>query len=56
MVERLLRISKREQRKRPKSSLFMEKFLGIRAPEPQQDPALQPAQNHRALPQDMNPD
>jgi hypothetical protein len=56
MVERLLRISKREQSKRPKSSRIMEMFLGIRAPEQQQNPAPQPAQNHRALPQDMNPD
>jgi hypothetical protein len=56
MVERLLRISKREQKKWPKSSLIMEQFLGIREPEPQQDPALQPVQNHRALPHDMNPD
>jgi hypothetical protein len=56
MVERLIRISKREQKKRPKSSLIMEQFLGIRAPEPQQNPALQPVQNHRALPHDMNPD
>jgi hypothetical protein len=56
MVERLLRISKREQRRRPNSSRIMETFLGIRAPEPQHNPALHPAENHRALPQDMNPD
>jgi hypothetical protein len=56
MVERLLRISKREQRKRPNSSRIMETFLGIRAPDPQHNPVLHPAENHRALPQDMNPD
>jgi hypothetical protein len=56
MVERLLRIYKREQRKRPNSSRIMEMFLGIWATEPQHNPALHPAENHRALPQDMNPD
>jgi hypothetical protein len=56
MVERLFRISKQEQKKRPKSSLIIEQFLGIRAPDSQQDPVLQPAQNHHALPHDMNPD
>jgi hypothetical protein len=55
MVERLLRIYKREQRKRPNSSRIMEMFLGIWATEPQHNPALHPAENHRALPQDMNP-
>jgi hypothetical protein len=57
MVERLLRISKREIRKRPRSSVIMERFLGIAPNTTSTNPLqLEPSLNPRAYPQDLHPD
>jgi hypothetical protein len=57
IVERIIRITKREQRKRPKASIIMERFLGLR-----QDHHT-PSHNHnrstynpRAYVQELHPD
>jgi hypothetical protein len=55
LAERLIRIAKREQEKRPKSSILMHRYLGINDTQYQTNTTHAPP-NPRAYPQDLNPD
>jgi hypothetical protein len=55
MTERLIQIAKREQEKRPKSSILMHRYLGINDTHHQTNTTHTPP-NPRAYPQDLNPD
>jgi hypothetical protein len=52
-VERLIRITKRERRQRPKNSSIMERFLGIQSQLPVQSHEHEKPQ---AYSQELNPD
>jgi hypothetical protein len=56
MTERLLRIAKRENKKRPRSSMIMHRFLGLPQENNQATARNMIRINTRAYPQDMNPD
>jgi hypothetical protein len=54
IVERLIRIARREQKSRPPSSMIMERFLNLTAG--RQHKQRQPSSRSRRFSQDMNPD
>jgi hypothetical protein len=56
MTERLLRIAKREKKKRPRSSMIMHRFLGLPQENNQATARNTLRINPKAYPQDMNPD
>lgn len=56
IVERLIRINKREQRKRPKASAIMERFLGLRRNNMVTQTHDGNTHNPRAYSQELNPD
>jgi hypothetical protein len=55
MVERLIRITKREQKRRPKGSIIMERFLQLAAPQTNQSQQQQ-KQHPKKFCQELNPD
>jgi hypothetical protein len=56
MTERLVRIAKRENKKRPRSSMIMHRFLGLPQENNQENTRNTIRNNPRAYPQEMNPD
>jgi hypothetical protein len=57
LIERLIRINKREQRKKPKASIIMERFLGLRSNNTMTEQFHDGnTQNPRAYSQELNPD
>jgi hypothetical protein len=56
LVERIIRISKREQNKRPKYSRIMDRFLGLRQQPPTLHTMVDSINNPRAYQQDLHPD
>jgi hypothetical protein len=56
-VERIINITKREKKKRPKESLIMERFLNLRAHKPPRPPIpIQNVNNPRRFSQELQPD
>jgi hypothetical protein len=56
MMERLIRIEKREQKKRPKESMLMHRFLGLNTTHQQEDIQQAHIRHPRAYQQELNPD
>jgi hypothetical protein len=56
MTERLIRIAKWEQKKRPKASILMHHYLGINAIPHQDNTQNAPILNPQAYIQELNPD
>jgi hypothetical protein len=56
-VERIINITKREKKKRPKESLIMERFLNLRAHKPPRPPIpTRDVNNPRRFSQELHPD
>jgi hypothetical protein len=56
MTERLIRIAKREKKKRPKESLIMHRYFGINDTQHQDTTHNAPILKPQAYPQELNPD
>jgi hypothetical protein len=56
MTERLIRIAKRENKKRPKASILMHRYLGLIVPTHQDTIQQASLLNPQAYPQELNPD